>query len=166
MAEPVYQPVNTPVTEATRWVTKPWRDFFDKIAAVINSIIAGGGPAPGNAPYVTYASDPTLTAERVATDTTTVDVDLGTVGQIKWNVPDGAITFAKLQTVNESKLLGRGQGAGAGVVQEITVGLGLTMSGTTLSASGGGGWIPLVDGAEPPGFITDGAGVLILVPGP
>ncbi len=29
-----------------------------------------------------------------------------------------------------------------------------------------GGWIPLVDGSEPPVFITDGAGVLILVPGP
>jgi hypothetical protein len=26
-----------------------------------------------------------------------------------------------------------------------------------------GSWIPLVDGAEPPAFITDGAGVLILV---
>lgn len=27
----------------------------------------------------------------------------------------------------------------------------------------GGSYIPLVDGAEPPGFITDGAGQLILV---
>lgn len=26
-----------------------------------------------------------------------------------------------------------------------------------------GSWIPLVDGSEPPVFITDGAGVLILV---
>lgn len=32
--------------------------------------------------------------------------------------------------------------------------------------AGGNGWIPLVDGSEPPNFITDGAGVLILVPGP
>jgi hypothetical protein len=31
------------------------------------------------------------------------------------------------------------------------------------SGGGGGSWIPLVDGAEPPGFITDGAGVLMLV---
>lgn len=31
---------------------------------------------------------------------------------------------------------------------------------------GGGSWIPLVDGAEPPVFITDGAGVLILTAGP
>lgn len=39
---------------------------------------------------------------------------------------------------------------------------------TPLAGSGGGGgsWIPLVDGSEPPVFITDGAGVLILVAGP
>jgi hypothetical protein len=33
-------------------------------------------------------------------------------------------------------------------------------------AGGGGSWIPLVSGAEPPVFITDSAGVLILVAGP
>jgi hypothetical protein len=31
------------------------------------------------------------------------------------------------------------------------------------NGSGGGSWIPLVDGSEPPNFITDGAGHLILV---
>lgn len=37
-------------------------------------------------------------------------------------------------------------------------------SSVDLSASGGGSqWIPLVDGSEPPNFITNGAGVLILV---
>ena len=35
-----------------------------------------------------------------------------------------------------------------------------------INATGGGSWIPLVDGSEPPAFITDGAGVLILVAGP
>lgn len=41
---------------------------------------------------------------------------------------------------------------------------------TNVAISGGGGgggsWIPLVDGSEPPVFITDGAGTLILVAGP
>jgi hypothetical protein len=37
----------------------------------------------------------------------------------------------------------------------------------TAAANGGSGsWIPLVDGSEPPNFITDGAGNLILVAGP
>lgn len=32
-----------------------------------------------------------------------------------------------------------------------------------ISGSGGSTWFPMVDGAEPPAFITDGAGVLIAV---
>lgn len=37
---------------------------------------------------------------------------------------------------------------------------------TAASNGTGGSWIPSVDGSEPPVFITDGAGVLILVAGP
>lgn len=37
---------------------------------------------------------------------------------------------------------------------------------TAASNGTGGSWIPLVDGSEPPVFITDGAGALILVAGP
>ena len=48
-----------------------------------------------------------------------------------------AVTYAKMQNVSAlSKLIGRGD-SGAGDPQEITLGAGLTMTGTTLAASGG-----------------------------
>lgn len=55
-------------------------------------------------------------------------------------VADGAVTYAKIQNVSAgSRLLGRGAGGGAGVPQEITLGTGLSMTGTVLDTTGGGG---------------------------
>jgi hypothetical protein len=53
-----------------------------------------------------------------------------------WTIDNDAITYAKIQNVSAaSRILGRGS-ASAGDVQEISIGTGLTMSGTTLSALG------------------------------
>lgn len=83
------------------------------------------------------------------------------------NILTGTVPLAALVDETESTLLGRGQGLGDGPVEEITLGSGLSMTGTVLSSTGAGGsWIPTVDGSEPPVFITDGSGVLILVAGP
>lgn len=54
-----------------------------------------------------------------------------------WTVDNAAITYAKIQNISAaSRLLGRGD-SGSGSAQEITLGTGLTMTGTTLSSAGG-----------------------------
>ena len=70
-----------------------------------------------------------------------------------WTVDNQAITYAKIQDVSAaSKLLGRGD-SGSGSVQEITLGTNLSMSGTTLNATGGGA-----------GTLADLAGIGVLTP--
>lgn len=55
-----------------------------------------------------------------------------------WAIDNDVVTYAKMQNVSAaSKLLGRGD-SGSGDVQEITLGTNLSMSGTTLNATGGG----------------------------
>lgn len=66
------------------------------------------------------------------------DITVSSSGTV-WTVDNDAITYAKIQNVSAaSKLLGRGSAGGSGDVEEITIGSGLSLSGTTLSATGGG----------------------------
>jgi len=71
----------------------------------------------------------------------TGDVTAGPgVGTQAATITAGVVTYAKLQAVTAaSRLLGRGSAAGAGAVEEITLGTNLTLSGTTLNATAGGG---------------------------
>jgi len=53
-------------------------------------------------------------------------------------IPNDAVTYARMQNVSAaSRLIGRGSAGGAGDPEEISLGTGLSMSGTTLSVTSG-----------------------------
>jgi hypothetical protein len=70
-------------------------------------------------------------------------------------IANDAVTYAKIQNVSAaSRVLGRGSAAGAGDTQELTVGSGLSISGTVLDAVSGGSGINQLTGD-----VTAGPGV-------
>ena len=54
------------------------------------------------------------------------------------DIPNDAVTYAKIQNVTDARLLGRSAGS-AGDAQEITVGAGLSLAAGALTATGGSG---------------------------
>lgn len=85
--------------------------------------IVGNGAASSASPVALTTTDLLLTA-------TTVNIKAAAVTTAK--IADSNVTYAKIQNVADARLLGRSQGA-AGVVQELTVGSGLTLSGGALT---------------------------------
>jgi Repeat of unknown function (DUF5907) len=75
-------------------------------------------------------------------------------------IANDAVTYAKMQNVSAASLLiGRGSAAGAGDPQEIALGTNLSMSGTTLNATGGGSATPVV----PQGRLTLQTAVPVMI---
>lgn len=57
-------------------------------------------------------------------------------GAVALTIPNDTVTYPKMQNASAaSRLLGRGSASGAGDIEEITLGSGLSMTGTSLAAT-------------------------------
>lgn len=83
---PLQIPTNVPLIGANGLVRREWLQFFILLQ---QTLAPGGGFAPSDAAYLLAGADADLPAGRVATSTVTITVDLGTAGQIKWNLAAG-----------------------------------------------------------------------------
>jgi hypothetical protein len=80
---------------------------------------------------------------------------------------DGSVSFVKLEPIASPRLLGRGS-AGTGPVEQLTLGTGLTMTGTTVNVTSSGVaalgyWTPITNGdALSPEMLFDSNGECIV----
>ena len=108
-----------------------------------SKLLGRGDSGSGDVQEITLGTGLTMTGTTLAASGGVSDGDKGDItvssSGATWTIDNGVVSYAKMQDVSAtSRLLGRAS-AGSGDVEEITIGSGLTLTGTTLSASGGGG---------------------------
>lgn len=127
---------------STDGVTSGWVVTWDG-TNVVWAAGGGGGGAPTTAQYLVAASDATLSAERVATDTTTITWDFGTAGQAKANVATNS-SVQKVEVVKNSGAV-VGTRKQLNFIEGSNVTLTITDDGAndqvdiTIASTGGGG---------------------------
>lgn len=111
----------------------------------------GINPAHTNTFTATEAFSAGLTSTTGSFSTPLTSVNIGSLtgGQVgTTGLTSNAVTYAKIQTEAANSLLGNGTGSPI-VPYEITIGSGLSVSGTTLNATGSGGTVTSIATSAP-----------------
>lgn len=114
---------------------------FGKMQNIATARLLGRGSAgTGDIEEIQLGSNLSLSGTTLnATSGGVTDGDKGDItvssSGATWTIDNDAVTYAKIQNVSTNRLLGR-VSAGSGDTEEITIGSGLSVSGTTLSALG------------------------------
>jgi len=97
--------------------------------------------SPGTLIAKVASSGGTIAVSNNADTTLNLEIATGDRGDIivtstgtVWTIDNDVVTFAKMQNINTSRLLGRST-AGSGDIEEIAIGSGLTLTAGVLSAS-------------------------------
>ena len=106
--------------------------YIDEETGVISTSGSGGGGGGGG--------DGSVTSVGISSgDLNVTNSPITSSGNITLSVKNSSITFAKMQSIPQSTLIGRG-GTGTGIAGVVTIGSGLNLSSSNvLSSTGGGG---------------------------
>ena len=106
--------------------------YIDEETGILSVSGAGGGGGGGG--------DGSVTSVGISSgDLNVTNSPITSSGNITLSVKNSSITFAKMQSIPQSTLIGRG-GTGTGIAGVVTIGSGLNLSSSNvLSSTGGGG---------------------------
>jgi hypothetical protein len=112
------------------------------LGAITPSSVAASGTVTGSNLSGTNTGDQTitLTGDVTGSGTGTFATTIANSAINAVNIGNGVITYPKIQAMNPDTLLGNPTGSSVSP-EEITLGAGLTFSGTTLVATGSGGTV-------------------------
>lgn len=108
--------------------------YIDEETGVISTSGSGGGGGGGG------GGDGSVTSVGISSgDLNVTNSPITSSGNITLSVKNSSITFAKMQSIPQSTLIGRGD-TGTGIAGVVTIGSGLNLSSSNvLSSTGGGG---------------------------
>lgn len=115
---------------------------FAKMQSINNGRLLGRSSFTAGVPTeITVGSGLTLSSGTLSaigvSDGDRGDITVSSSGGL-WSIDPNAVTYSKIQNVTANRLLGR-ESTSSGIPQEITLGTGLSLSGTTLNVSSSGG---------------------------